>query len=132
VQPSSVRIGNMNRNTEQKCPSCREGFIIDQRANAVTKDTPYWICNNSLTNCIYTEKYGKKWQWSSWEWEVPYFIQMSENTIQKNKRLAYEEDILLSQEQIAKKDEINKEIIQEIKYCRVCGLRNCQKINNCL
>ena len=122
----------MKRNTEQKCPSCREGFIIDQRANAVTKDTPYWICNNSLTNCIYTEKYGKKWQWSSQEWEVPYFIQMSENTIQKNKRLAYEEDILLSQEQIAKKDEINKEIIQEIKYCRVCGLRNCQKINNCL
>ena len=132
MQPSSVRIGSMNRNTEQKCPSCREGFIIDQRANAVTKDTPYWICSNSLTNCNYSKKYGKKWQWSSWEWEVPYFIQMSENTTQKNQRLAYEKDILLSQEQIAKRNEIDKEIIQEIKYCRVCGLRNCQKINNCL
>ena len=111
MQPSSVRIGSMNRNTEQKCPSCREGFIIDQRANAVTKDTPYWICSNSLTNCNYSKKYGKKWQWSSWEWEVPYFIQMSENTTQKNQRLAYEKDILLSQEQIAKKNEIDKEII---------------------
>ena len=57
---------------------------------------------------------------------------MSENTTQNNQRLAYEKDILLSQEQIAKKNEIDKEIIQEIKYCRVCGLRNCQKINNCL
>ena len=132
MQPSSVRIGSMNRNTEQKCPSCREVFIIDQRANAVTKDTPYWICSNSITNCYYSEKYGKKWQWSSWEWEVPYFIQMFENTTQKDQRLAYEKDILLSQEQIAKKNEIDKEIIQEIKYCRVCGLRNCQKINNCL
>jgi hypothetical protein len=25
----------------------------------------------------------KKWQWASWEWEVPYFIEMSENSITK-------------------------------------------------
>ena len=132
MQPSSVRIGNMNRNTEQKCPSCREGFIIDQRANAVTKDTPYWICSNSLTNCNYSEKYGKKWQWSSWEWEVPYFIEMSEDPIQKSDRLRHEEDLRLAQEQIAKTIEINKKINDDIKYCRICGLRNCEKINNCL
>lgn len=132
MQPSSIRIGNMNRNTEQKCPSCREGFIIDQRANSFTKDTPYWICNNSLANCTYVEKYNKKWQWASWEWEVPYFIEMSENTIQKNNRLVYEKELILSEEKVAKNEELNNRITEEIKYCRVCGLRNCQKINNCL
>ena len=57
---------------------------------------------------------------------------MSENTIQKNNRLVYEKELLLSEEKVAKKEELNNRITEEIKYCRVCGLRNCQKINNCL
>ena len=131
MQPSSVRIGNMNRDTKQPCPHCQRGTILDKRGSAVTKDTPFWSCSNSSKDCSYTEKYSKKWQWVSWEWETPYFIEMSETEEQKKDRHNYEEKIIKIQKAIAETVEIEEEINDNIRYCRLCGLRNCQKINNC-
>ena len=131
MQLSSVRISSMDRDTDQSCPNCQTGTIVDKRGSAVTKDMPFWICSNSLKECNYTEKYSKKWQWVAWDWEVPYFIEMSETKAQKKERLDYEQKILKVEEDIAKTIKIEEEITDNIRYCRLCGLRNCEKINSC-
>ena len=120
------------RNTGINCPFCMKGFIIDQRAYSVTKDTPFWICNSSLSLCTYTEKYNKKWQWASWQWETPYFILINENSDQKKERELYEEEIVFLQKEKEKNHKIEEQIISDIKYCRICGSRSCEKLNNCM
>ena len=120
------------RDTGVSCPNCQNGSILDQRANSFTKDTPYWICNNSLSFCNYTEKFNKKWQWASWEWDTPYFIKINEDSVYKNQREIYENELLLEEKRLSQNAEIDKKINDLIKYCRLCGLRNCETINNCL
>jgi len=123
---------SLKRNTGVNCPNCVKGFIVDQRAYSVAKDIPLWICSNSLSDCTYTEKYGKKWQWASWEWEIPYFILINESQETKHERENYENNIKLSHKAMKKKSKFEEKIIKGIKFCRVCGSRSCQKINNCM
>ena len=41
-------------------------------------------------------------------------------------------ELLLEEKRISQNVEIDKKINDLIKYCRLCGLRNCEKLNNCL
>ena len=132
MQVSSVRINNMTRNTEHICPNCKDGYILDQRAVAKTKDSPFWICSNSSKNCSYREKFNKTWQWASWEWNVPYFIEIEENEIEKKARIDYENLIMKQQDDKKKLDIAETKIQESIKICRDCGKRDCNKINRCL
>ena len=122
----------MVRNTEIICPNCQEGTILDQRATVATQDMPYWICSSPSKNCNYREKYSKTWQWSSWEWQVPYFIEISEDQNQKKERIKYEKSISAKEDSKATAKEVKEKITENIKICRDCGKRDYKKINRCL
>ena len=123
---SGTKIDNMTRDTGHICPNCREGTILDKRA--LSRSEAFWICSNSIDKCRYTEIS----QWLSREWEVPYFIEISESQTKKREREEYEESIGENQVYEEQQNEIHRENMNKTLICRECGKRNCKKINNCL
>ena len=123
---------SLSRLTNALCPHCKKGYIVDERGTLPTKEMPKWVCNQNLKVCNYRNKFGKDWQWASWDWEVPYFIMIDEDNEEKNSRLDYESNIKNSSKFYKRENEAERKISENLKICRTCGKRNCIRINNCL